>query len=74
MPRKPTRKPHDFAQVAFRVVRIATGEEPNAPEKPEKNPKRVEAGRKGGEAKKKAIPKRRRVEIATKAARYRWGK
>lgn len=77
MPRKPA-KPHDFAQAAFHVVRIATGEEPPDRPLPAKNPKKVEAGRvggkKGGKTRADNLSPRRRKQIASEAAKARWKK
>ena len=81
---KPKREgtPHDFTTVARRVVEQAIGEgldgsplpDPNAG----KNPAAVALGKlggaKGGAARAKALPKARRVAIARKAAKTRWGK
>jgi hypothetical protein len=65
----------DFAQNALRVVEISTGE----PLKPkEKNAAAVSLGRlgglKGGKARAAKLDDTRRREIASKAARKRWGK
>jgi hypothetical protein len=81
---KPKRKgtEHDFAVVARRVVEQAIGEkldgsplnDPNAG----KNPAAVALGKlggaKGGVARAKALTKARRVAIAKKAAKSRWGR
>ena len=67
MPRK------DFTQVAFDVVRQATGDAV----KPEESAK-AKAGRKGGlkggDARAKALTPKRRKTIAKKAAAARWPK
>ncbi|MCY2928806.1 MAG: hypothetical protein NTV86_04805 [Planctomycetota bacterium] len=61
---------------AFDVVQQATGQAPPEPTTG-KNPAAVELGRrgglKGGTARAKALTKKRRVEIAKKAAKKRWG-
>jgi hypothetical protein len=61
---------------AVKVMRIATGEEPEDygpdPESEGKDPAAVALGRKGGEARAKALGKRKRAEIARKAAKTRW--
>lgn len=78
MATRSSRHPKDFNQVAFDVVRIATGEvEKPEPPKP-KNPAAVTLGRmgglKGGAARKNALTPERRKEIAQKAAAKRWEK
>ncbi len=69
-------KKQDFTQVAYRVFRQAIGESVQAEEKP-LSP-RATAGKKGGlrggPARSKALPKKRRQEIARKAAQARWKK
>ena len=69
MPRK------DFSQVAFDVVQQATGEVVPEPVD-EKKKAAQESGRrgglKGGVVRAQTLPKRRRIEIAQKAARTRW--
>jgi hypothetical protein len=64
----------DFAQNALRVVEIATG----APLKSKKNPHAVALGRMGGKVggqrRSEALTPERKREIASKAARARWGK
>ena len=62
---------------AFNVVQRATAEdEPEAP--PKKNPAAVALGRlgglKGGKARAKSLTPEQRSEIASKAARARWGR
>lgn len=75
---KKTRLP-DPNQLAFRIVQAVTGEPPAA-EAPaeEKNPAAVALGKLGGKvggaARAKALSKKRRVEIARKAAASRWKK
>jgi hypothetical protein len=63
---------------AVKVMRIATGEEPEDygpdPHSEGKDPAAVSLGRKGGQARAKAISEKRRKEIARKAAERRWGK
>ena len=82
MPKRASKKlPRDLNQRAAAIVRRATGqEEPEeeAPERPEKNPAAVAlgklGGKKGGLARAKNLSKKRRKEIAEKAARARWRK
>ena len=60
---------------AVKVMRIATGEETedyDTPESEGKDPAAVALGRKGGEARAAALGKRKRIEIAIKAAKSRW--
>ncbi len=69
--RSSTRKPRDVNVLAADIVADATGES-------EKNPAAVALGRlggkKGGLARAKKLSKKRRSEIAQKAAQARWGK
>lgn len=70
----------DFTQIAFDVVRKATGEIEHTltPEQPLKNKAAVElgrlGGRKGGKARAENLTPEQRSEIAKKAARVRWKK
>ncbi len=65
----------DSNQLAYDIVRLATGE---APEKPAKDPAAVALGRKGGlkggAARAAKLSKETRSEIAKKAAKARWDK
>jgi hypothetical protein len=78
MPRGPKgeRRPADVICNAVKVMRIATGEEPEdygpSPESEEKDPAAVALGRRGGRARAAAIGKKRRQEIARQAAEKRW--
>jgi hypothetical protein len=78
MPRGPKgeRRPADVIGNAVKVMRIATGEEPEDygpdPESEGKDPAAVALGRKGGKARAAALGKRKRTEIARKAAKIRW--
>lgn len=74
-----TKNPRDVNQIAFRTLRIATGEIPNdvAPAPPpEKNPAAVALGKlgasKGGKARAESLTPARRLAIAKKAAAARW--
>jgi hypothetical protein len=74
--KRKSRHPKDFNQVAFDVVRIATGEVPK-PEPPKaKNPAAVTLGKmggaKGGQKRAANLTPERRKEIAKKAAAARW--
>jgi hypothetical protein len=53
------------------VARIATGE---IEDERELSSAAAELGRKGGKARAELLPKKRRVEIARKAAATRWAK
>lgn len=70
-------EPEDENTIAARVVTEAT-EHPDeeSDEKPEKNPAAVALGRlggkKGGPARAKKLSKKRRSEIAARAANARW--
>jgi hypothetical protein len=82
---KPKKAPaFDPNTIASRIVEQATAEEPSepeveaTPEEPTKNPAAVALGRmgglKGGAARAKSLTKKRRAEIAKKAAKTRWAK
>ena len=79
---KPKGRAHDFTVTARRVVEQAIGEklsgEPLDDPTAGKNPAAVALGRlggaKGGKARAESLSKRRRIEIAKKAARTRWEK
>jgi hypothetical protein len=69
----------DVNVIAHRMLLEATGEvEPTRPEAPTKNPAAVALGRlgglMGGNARAKKLSKKRKTEIAKKAARARWKK
>jgi hypothetical protein len=80
MPRGPKgeRRPADVIGNAVKVMRIATGEEledyGSTPESEGKNPAAVILGRMGGRARAEGLSKKRRKEIAKKAAARRWGR
>jgi hypothetical protein len=72
MPKTPTgaKRPADVIGNAVHVMRIATGQ---VEEKPEpKNAAAAELGSKGGKARASTLTKKRRTEIAQKAAAKRW--
>jgi hypothetical protein len=77
MPRGPKgeRRPADVIGNAVHVMRIATGEItediPTA-ESEGKDPAAVALGRRGGKARAEGLSKKRRKEIAQKAAQARW--
>ena len=75
MPKGPRgeKRPADAIGLAVMVGRIATGEvEDERDERDELRSAAAEMGRKGGNARAKAMTPERRVEIARKAARSRW--
>ena len=71
------KRPRDPAQLAKRIVDIATGEvedrEPT-PEEQGKDPAAAALGRKGGVARSASLSAEKRAEIAKKAAQSRWGR
>ena len=77
MPRGPKgeRRPADVIGAAVKVMRIATGEEPEdyGPED-RKDPAAKALGRKGGEARAAKMTPERRAEIAKAAAKSRWSR
>lgn len=76
MPKRSSKKPTDISQLAKSIVEQATSE--GTEPAPEKNPAAVALGRlggmKGGPARSKSLSKKRRKEIAQKAAKARWRK
>lgn len=81
MPRGPRgprgeRRPTDVIGAAVKVMRIATGDEPEdygpAPADQGKDPAAVALGRKGGKARAAGMSAKKRKEIARKAAIIRW--
>jgi hypothetical protein len=74
MPRGPKgeKRPGDVIGAAIRVARIATGEEPDQIEDDGKDSAAKALGKKGGEARAKSLSKKKRTEIAKKAAASRW--
>jgi len=75
MPKGPKgqKRPADVISNAVTVMKIATGEieEPPAAMR---NTAAAELGRMGGQARAKALSKKRRTEIAANAAKARWAK
>ena len=76
MPKGPKgeKRPADVIGNAVKVMRIATGEEDEALTDDGKDKAAVSLGRRGGEARAKAISAEVRTEIAKKAAAKRWKK
>ncbi len=78
MPKGPKgeKRPADVIGAAVKVMRIATGEEPediDTPESQGKDLAAVSMGKRGAAARAKAVSPERRKEIARKAAAKRWG-
>jgi hypothetical protein len=75
---KRSRMPRDINQLAHKTLMIAIGEDVEAERKPDggKNPAAVALGKlggvKGGKARWKGVSKKKRSEIARKAAKARW--
>jgi hypothetical protein len=59
---------------AVLIARIATGEAEDSTTDDGKNAAAVALGRMGGKARAEGLSKRKRKEIATKAAKARWSK
>jgi hypothetical protein len=80
MRKRSSKMPRDTNQLAKAVVDLATAGEPAPEAEPvtAKNPAAVELGRlgglKGGKARAAKLSKKRKTEIAKKAARARWAK
>jgi hypothetical protein len=75
MPKTPKghKRPADVVSNAVHVMKIATGEfEELGKTDDGKSKAAVELGRKGGHARAKSMSKRRRADIARRAARSRW--
>ena len=77
MPKRSSKKPRDLNRLASVIVQEATGEAPEEPPS-DKNPHAVALGRlggqKGGPARAEKLTKKRRSEIAKKAAAARWSR
>lgn len=76
---KKSKTPRDINQLAAFIADQAISDpKPEQPAEPQKNPAAVEPGRlgrkKGGKARAEKLTPEQRKEIATKAARARWGK
>jgi hypothetical protein len=71
---KGERRPADVIGNAVKVMRIATGEEPEdtGPADDGKDPAAKALGKKGGTARAAKMTPERRAEIAKKAAEKRW--
>ncbi len=73
---KGERRPADVIGNAVKVMRIATGDEPEdlGPADDGKDLAAKALGKKGGAARAKSMTAERRAEIAKKAADKRWGR
>jgi hypothetical protein len=72
---KGERRPADVISNAVKVMRIATGEEPETlPANDGKDPAAKALGKKGGAARAAKMTPERRAEIAKKAAAKRWNR
>jgi len=75
---KKKKRPRDFNELASAIVAEATSENPPETPTDQKNPHAVALGRlgglKGGPARSKKLSKKKRTEIARKAAKARWKK
>jgi hypothetical protein len=77
MAAKRPKRPRDPSQLGKFIVGVATGEIQDrelTPEEQGKNPAAVALGQKGGKARARSMSKKRRAEIARKAAKSRWSK
>ncbi len=76
MPKGPKgeHRPADVIGAAVKGMRIATGEEEDAPPDDGKDAAAVSMGRRGGAARAAAMTPERRAEIAKRAAAKRWNK
>ncbi|MCE2510146.1 MAG: RNA-binding protein [Alphaproteobacteria bacterium] len=76
MPKGPKgeKRPADVIGAAVKVAKIATGEIEDSVDENGKNKAAVALGKKGGQARAKSLSKKKRAEIAKKAAAKRWGK
>jgi hypothetical protein len=76
MPKGPRgeKRPADVIGNAVRVMRIATGEEPDDREDAPAPSPAAQLGKLGGAARAKALTAERRKEIARKGAAKRWGR
>jgi hypothetical protein len=78
MPDRSKKRPRDPNQLAYQVMLESTGQTPKyePPAEPAKNPAAVALGRlgglKGGHARAAKLSRRKRSQIAAKAAKARW--
>lgn len=72
---KRPKRPRDPNQLGKLIVDLSVGEiadSSNLPDESSKDPAAVALGKKGGVARAAALSKKRRAEIAAKAAKARW--
>ncbi len=78
MPKRSSKGRLDLNQLAKSIVDEATGEAPEQPQEPEKNPAAVALGRlgglKGGKARAEKLSEKELSDIARRAAQARWSK
>jgi hypothetical protein len=77
MPKGPKgqKRPADVIGAAVKVLKIATGEEPEGYGADDGKDKAAQSlGQRGGKARAKALSGKRRQEIAQRAAQKRWAK
>jgi hypothetical protein len=76
MPKGPRgeKRPADVIGGAVKVMRIATGEEPNDREAQTPASAAAQLGKLGGAARARKLTPEQRAEIARKGAAKRWGK
>ena len=76
MPKGPRgeKRPVDVIGAAVRVMRIATGEEPDDRDDAPALSPAAQLGKLGGAARAKSLTAEQRKEIAKKGAEKRWGK
>lgn len=74
MPKGPQgqKRPGDVIGNAIKIAKIATGEEEEVSSEDGKDKAAQSLGRKGGNARASKLSKKKRVEIAKKAATTRW--
>lgn len=70
---KDEKRPADVNSRAVMIAKIATGEIENVTTDDGKNAAAVALGRMGGKARAQGLSKKKRTDIAKKAARARWG-
>ena len=73
MATKRLKRPRDPIQLGKLIADIATGQVEDAVED-KRDPAAAELGRRGGRARAESLSKRKRAEIARKAAQARWKK
>jgi hypothetical protein len=72
MQKKLPKRPRDPNQLGRLIVALSVGEETEEPVKDTRDKAAVELGKKGGAARAASLSKKRRAEIARKAAKKRW--